>query len=240
MSLYILSAESTRESAIKLAARLEARHVESACEVPSAHQPKVIRWGTSDLCHMARDFDGAINQAIKIKENTNKLSAISKLGVSVSVPTIYRRKVPAGVKAVIRPLEHARGAGFELRDGPIMVPEGHYAKEFIPNAIEYRVWFAGEDMICGKRVPIASQGQTPEDPCRSLWGYAFRDATENQRRLVSVARHTLGLHFGAADILWSEEDSCYYVLELNTAPSLDHSTVLEFFARTIPTLEDEE
>lgn len=234
MALYILSNDACLESATRLGERLHTRVVTSACEVPMAHNPTVIRWGTSDLCHLPRDFETVLNPAVRIRENCNKLSAIMRLGSAVSVPTVYRRRIPAGVRAVVRPLEHTRGEGFSVVTGPCEVPEGSYAKEFIPNTTEYRVWFVGDHMMAGKRVPMEAQGQSPSDPCRSLWGYSWRDVTQNQRALVVAAKAVARLNFGAADILWSGEDDCYYVLELNTAPALDHDRVLEFFARTIP------
>ena len=44
----------------------------------------------------------------------------------------------------------------------------------------------------------------------------------------------LGLDIGAVDVLWEQEARKYYFLEANTACSLDHKRVLDFFKRYIP------
>ena len=46
----------------------------------------------------------------------------------------------------------------------------------------------------------------------------------------------LGLDFGAVDVIWNEHESKAYVLEINTAPGLEGSTVedyKEFFNRAV-------
>lgn len=240
MTKYILTSDAMRPSAERLASAMNARMVTSACEIPSAHNPTVIRWGTSDLCHLPRDFDVVMNPAIKIKENSDKLRSLLKMAVAVTTPTIFRRTIPSGVKAVVRPMEHSRGSDFHLVTGPATVPSGHYAKEFISNTSEYRVWFVGDAYFSGKRAPMESQGQRATDPCRSLWGYSgFAGATENQVRFVGAAKRALGLDFGAADILWDRDNEEYLMLEINTAPALDHDRVLQFYATQLEALTNE-
>lgn len=191
----------------------------------------MIRWGHSG----GQDYSMVLNNAESIAENCNKLVSKQTLAGAVQTPAIYTSRIPRGVKAVMRPLEHSQGSDFELVDGPYTIPGGHYASKFISTPKEFRVWFSGRYMLAGKRDPITAQGQAITDPCRSKWGYLFQESVfPVLGAKTQLARQALGLDFGAADVLWSEEDRTYYFLELNTAPSLDHRKVLDFFKLYIP------
>lgn len=64
------------------------------------------------------------------------------------------------------------------------------------------------------------------------WIYA-RENVEGSDTRDALAIHAvslLGLEFGAVDIIWNERDNAYLVLEVNTAPGLEGTTVEKYVA----------
>ena len=59
------------------------------------------------------------------------------------------------------------------------------------------------------------------------WVYCREDIVEpdNLRGIAVRAVEALGLDFGAVDIIWNEHRNQCYVLEVNTAPGLEGTTV---------------
>lgn len=219
----VLSHEREKLSARKLGHPV----VEHAEDIPRTDDITVIRWGNRTL-NSEREFAHVVNKASAIKKSVNKPLALETMRTAVRTPDVYTTQVPRGVCAVIRPICHTSGVDFEMHDGPYTIPEGHYGKKFIHAEKEYRAWFAGDDVMMARRTSM--RGQT--DPTnRSGWGYAFFGRTEGRtlREKALAAKRTLGLDFGAADVLWDASAGEYVFLEMNTAPSLDHPEVLEFF-----------
>ena len=46
--------------------------------------------------------------------------------------------------------------------------------------------------------------------------------------LAISAVDSLGLDFGAVDIIWNESEDQYYVLEVNTAPGVEGTTLQKY------------
>lgn len=59
--------------------------------------------------------------------------------------------------------------------------------------------------------------------CREL-DFLPNDATTQAIEAVNA----LGLHFGAVDVIWNEQEDKSYVLEVNTAPGLENTTVEKY------------
>ena len=59
------------------------------------------------------------------------------------------------------------------------------------------------------------------------WVYCREDIEEPEdlRVQARLAVESLGLHFGAVDIIWNEKENKSYVLECNTAPGLEGTTI---------------
>lgn len=70
------------------------------------------------------------------------------------------------------------------------------------------------------------------------WIYA-RDAIDEPNAMVleqaKLAITALGLDFGAVDIIWNQHRQMAYVLEVNTAPGLEGTTLIKY-ADAISTL----
>lgn len=192
----------------------------------------VIRWGNSQCAYDDRgirnvEFKNVINRMECIRLNCEKANATRLLAQVVNVPTLYEKKVPAGVLAVVRPFEHAAGSDFSVQEGPFNIKPGTYGTKFIKTNAEYRVWFCGNKTMCGRRVKMKIN-EAQEFPCRSQWGYEFcsKIATDLHYQTL-MASKKIGLDTGAADVLYYKNK--WYFLELNSAPSVDHRIVREFY-----------
>jgi len=187
----------------------------------------VIRWGQGDK--YGPDFKHILNRGKCISFNVRKFSALKELAKVVTVPKIFPNYVPTGILAVIRPWQHAGGEDFNIQKGPYEIPYGYYGAEWIETDTEYRVWFCCGKLLCAERLRSADKSVYPN---RAEWGYGFVDVPHLLRKLVAKATKQIGLDIGAADILF--KDSVYYFLELNSAPSIDHRYLREWFQSVIP------
>ena len=119
----------------------------------------IIRWGNSSRFYdkggsKTAEFKQVFNPAESIKVNCRKNESIRLLAQVVNVPTIYEKKVPKGVLAVIRPIEHAAGNGFSVQKGPLKIEGGTYGTRYLDvtkSGGEYRVWFCGKRTMCGRK-----------------------------------------------------------------------------------------
>ena len=232
--IHVLTVESERNSALRLGYGEDNLLTENGY-TSDFDDGLVIRWGNSyqakykDGERMHRvEYKRVINPRSAIKLNCNKPAALNKLSGVVNTPKIWfpGEKVPANETVVYRADRHAGGSGFNVQKGPITVAEEHYATAWIPSTTEFRVWFCGNSTMCGVRWKRSQC--TDKYPCRSLWGYDFKNK-------VPVALHTatlkaaaaIGLECGAADILYFEGK--YFFLELNSAVTIDKLVIEEFY-----------
>ena len=202
----------------------------------------MIRWGNSRPAFSSSgsrdlEFKHVINKHESIRLNCSKPSASKLLSQVVNTPTIWEKKVPAGVLAVVRPNEHSAGFGFSVQEGPFNVPFGHYATRYLDVTkvgAEYRVWFCGNKTMCARRYKMMCN-EEQKYPCRSNWGYNYINGiSKDLHNQTMLAAKKIGLEFGAADILYYKNK--WYFLELNSAPSIDHRIVREFFQDALKVL----
>jgi hypothetical protein len=62
------------------------------------------------------------------------------------------------------------------------------------------------------------------------WIFASNDVVEpaDLRPLATAACNSLGMDFGAVDIIWNERDNKCYLLEVNSAPGLEGITLMKY------------
>lgn len=201
----------------------------------------VIRWGRSDNIYKDKtynemgDFTNVLNPASAIARNCNKGRARELMSKVVTTPKVYKREVPSGVTAVLRPLEHSSGRDFIIKKGPYVFNTSWYATEFLETDEEYRVWFCGESTFYAQRVALNGEDVGNKFPCRSNWGYSYRNyVPESLHDDTLAAAKAIGLEFGAADVL--KYNGKFYFLELNSAPSIDTNTLERFFKTNLKLL----
>ena len=185
---------------------------------------KIINWGNTKNPTWGTSF---LNKTTATSVSTNKVTALLKMklgGVSVPDFTIDMRVASnwAG-KIVARTLTRASsGRGIVMCTSRTLVRAPLYTK-FIDKDSEYRVHiFNGELIDYAKKVPMGEKN----DVCSHDNGYLFirniKHLDENIVLAKSAVR-VLGLDFGAVDII--RKDGVSYVLEVNTAPGMEETTL---------------
>lgn len=195
----------------------------------------VVRWGNSfEFCERGctdnYDFSRVYNPRAAIRLNCDKFTSKQKIATVAKIPTLYLERVPDKKLYVVRETHHSCGKGFVVKRGPFNLDYDSYAAEFIETDTEYRVWFALGKTLGAYRVRLNSNKIT-KYPCRSGWGYSYCSISKELSNSVVKAAEVIGLDFGAADVLYANNE--YYFLELNSAPSVDHPVVRQFFQKEI-------
>ena len=238
--IHVLTCESEQASATRL------RYEDVTTDVKSVEDWEndlVIRWGRSAWSwttdyrgnEVRAEYNRVINPRRAIYLNCCKAKALQRLQEVVNTPNIWLpgQTVPEGQEAVHRAVHHAGGAGFNVQTGPFVVAPESYATSWIPSRVEYRVWFCGDDTMCGVR----RIGSVCPDkyPCRSQWGYDFKQSVPAKlHKDTLLAASTIGLEFGAADIMYLGDK--FYFLELNSAPTIDKLVIEEFYKASMKKL----
>ena len=197
----------------------------------------VINWGKGI------PFNRVVNDYKAIGSSINKRVAFIKLKeAGVSVPDFTTERLTAESwlgkhKVVCRAtLTGHEGQGITIHsEGPLpLVPM--YVK-YIPKKKEFRIHVAGGEVI-DKQQKVLKQGTSnPNFEIRNTAnGFVF------QRQNITVppdvieqavnAVRALGLDFGAVDVIWNESQGRAYVLEVNTAPGLEGSS-LDIYATAL-------
>ena len=239
MEIIVLTIDSELESARKLGYKTTTYLGDYAHQFDDKI---IIRWGNSRWLNdttgrRQADVKNVVNPAKSIRRNCEKANSKKLMSQVVNVPTLWEKFVPADIMAVVRPLEHSSGRGFSVQKGPFQVQDGTYATRYLDvtkEGAEYRVWFCGNKTMGGKRYKMDCN---PDEkfPCRSLWGYSFCDSISKELHVQTLlAAKKIGLEFGAADVLFHKGK--WYFLELNSAASLDHRIVREFFQTNLKLL----
>jgi glutathione synthase/RimK-type ligase-like ATP-grasp enzyme len=219
---------------------------------------KVIRWGSTDS-YSGLEHLPVLNSVKSIDNSSNKLKALQMFReAGISVPWFRYKgeevhdKIPFPV--VGRTTYHQGGSGFQIsrniseleRDFKNCFGSSHWL-ELIPIYKEWRVHvFKGEVIGVSRKTDEGVEGRITNKYTRNHingWRFIKCDVDLVQDRLKELAIASvgvLGLDFGAVDIILStgEESTSsgekrYYVLEVNSAPSLEKgSTILnEYITR---------
>ena len=178
--------------------------------IKSAPQPNKRAINTSEAISRAVDKRGS-------------LATFLEHGILAPAPS----PVPHSLPAIGRKMRHESGSGFWLclqaMDVTNAMNNGaEYFVPYIPTRAEYRVHvFCGQALLMQKKT--LRKKKTPMWPWmrnnRTGWGLDQVDMIPEICNLGVTAVRSLGLDFGATDII--ESDKGYlYVLEVNTAPAL--------------------
>lgn len=174
----------------------------------------------------------------------NKLNAFRKFKeAGLSIPEFTtdaataRDWIAHGSTVVCRTLLSAHsGRGIVLAsDVASMVSAPLYVR-YKKKRKEFRVHvFKGQiiDLAEKRRMRVERRPETFDGYVRNLAnGWVFcRDGVvlpDDGRRLAISACASLGLDFGAVDIIWNEKENKCYLLEVNTAPGLQGTTLQSY------------
>lgn len=205
-------------------------------------RPKtIINWGSTSYIPW-RVADKWINRPDCVILATNKLLAFQKMqeaGVSIPPWTtdiqVAREWLKADKTVVERHiLNGAEGKGIEivkpfqnLQPAPLHV-------QYIPKKKEFRVHIVDGKVIDTQQKVRKRDAEGPGNFLvrNTANGFVFvRDgiAVPPDAHIQAIAAvRALGLDFGAVDVIWNEKQNKSYVLEVNTAPGIEGSTVTKY------------
>ena len=191
----------------------------------------IINWGDSNAGNLS-----CLNLAGNVALAANKLQSFRRFReADVSIPLFSDDKGHVdwdGLTVVRHKLTGHSGEGIELRDADDL-PSAPLYVQYVPKKAEYRVHLVGERVVLVQRKARNPSCNNPNWKVRNHGnGFIFvrndvqaPASVEEQARLAVTA---LGLDFGAVDIIWNEKENRAYVLEVNTAPGLEGSTIDDY------------
>lgn len=113
-----------------------------------------------------------------------------------------------------------------------------FISEYFPASEEYRIHVAFGQPILSQRKALRTDDQRPTNPDFTIRnhanGFVFTVTDVNPPQSVldasTSAVRALGLHFGAVDIRYNPDIAQYCVLEVNSAPALQGTTLERYVA----------
>lgn len=199
----------------------------------------VINWGSTEL-PLEVSKSKVINTPESVVAASNKLEFFNHLSMTdVSIPEFTtseeqaRQWLQEGKTLVARTLLRASsGRGIVMIEDLDAFVRAPLYTVYVPKKEEYRV-----HVVNGSSIDIQRKARNTDIPDEEVnWkvrthGNGFVFARQGVQPPASVvteaikAVEALGLHFGAADVIWNEKRQMAYVLEVNTAPGLEGTTL---------------
>ena len=197
----------------------------------------IINWGNSKVTN---GLPTHVNPVIAVHGASNKLSTFKALENQdgIRIPEFTTDRVVAthwrdegGTVVARRTLVGHSGAGIELVSGKTELPDAPLYVKYIKKQKEFRVHVVFGEVIDvqEKRKRQGYDGETNFQVRnhQTGWVYCRENIVEPEglREMAVKVVRTLGLDFGAVDLIWNEKRNEVYCLEVNTAPGLEGSTV---------------
>ena len=204
-----------------------------------------IRWGGAELPDL--DTPRTINRSEAIRAASSKIATFRRLAdADVPIPrwTTKRSEAAEWETTVFgRTSEGFAGRGIHVYvqgDGHNLGTHDLYT-EFIPNEREYRLHVVGGEVVSVQRKYCERPHLKGDGYLKNVaHGYVFktpeRDLNQSRKDAAIKAVQSLGLDFGAVDMIVDAEGK-EYVLEVNTAPSLSPMRVDQYLAALRPMLQ---
>lgn len=237
--IYIYSNRPSNGAA-SLARRMGVRRIKrQGSAYRGKEQDVVINWGGTER----QDWMGSVrvlNHPYALAGVIDKLQFFGQVKGKISIPPYTTDKKEAaawGRDVVVRHLlraSEARGVEVVKKGGTL--PNAPLYVQYIPKIDEYRVHFIDDRIIHVQRK--ARRLDVPDKDVNwqirnhdNGFIYTFQDVVppkkviQEAEKLISLAL----IDFGAIDIIWNKERKTAYVLEVNTAPGLE-GTTLEIYS----------
>lgn len=206
----------------------------------------VLNWGASELpAQVARCQ--IINRPEHVSVSSNKLSFLRKLGATSELIPPWTEDfdvacswIREGNLVFARTiLNGSSGNGIVImdRNDPNSFIRARLYVKYIKKAEEYRVHVVRDNVIDIQRKVLSRERAEQETPVnwkiRNLdngFIYQRNDISPNEE-VLRVAREALRiseLDFGGVDVIWNSNQRRAYVLEINSAPGLQGTTVVNY------------
>jgi glutathione synthase/RimK-type ligase-like ATP-grasp enzyme len=200
-----------------------------------------IGWGNKLAC--PAHF---VNSPTQVAVATNKLAAFSLLELAkIPVPKFTDSKdvaaewVQQGNTVFARSAGGQGGSGIYVVNDANDLPDADLYTQYIKKKKEFRVHVFKDKAILvqEKRKKKDAEANYLIRSHNNGWVFCTKDINEpDGLRVLGVAAvASLGLDFGAVDIIWNEKLNKLYVLEVNSAPGLCPTTT-ELYCNEISSL----
>ena len=236
MKLYPYNQAS--ESAKALANALGIKRIKHEGKVLNIPEQIVINWGSSNWARPVVPKQ-ILNVPGNVRVATNKLQSFNALKGHVSIPDFTESLEEAnkwlaeGVTVVERhKLTGHSGEGVRIVEPGEELQRAPLYVKYIPKVNEYRLHVFRDKVFFVQRK--SRKEEVPNEEVnwkvRNLKGgfiYANQniEVAEQAKQQAIIAVQTLGLDFGAVDIIYNKRHNTYYVLEVNTACGLAGTTL---------------
>jgi glutathione synthase/RimK-type ligase-like ATP-grasp enzyme len=201
---------------------------------------KVINWGNSSIKNFEVGKCSVLNDPFVVRTCADKLEFFKAVKEAFRTPAYTTEKeqvvkwLEEGAEVCARKVLRGSGAdGLVLFSGLDEFVEAPLYTRYVKKKEEFRVHVVGNKIIDVQRKAIKKD--LPEDfkvnvKIRNLDnGYIFMRndivVPDDVKEQALKAMETTGLDFGAVDVIWNEKKQEAYVLEINTAPGLQGTTV---------------
>jgi glutathione synthase/RimK-type ligase-like ATP-grasp enzyme len=195
----------------------------------------IINWGDSQCTHLY-----PLNKSAAIRLVANKALAFDAFSsANVPIPAYAKTKAAVawqGTTVVRHKLTGHSGEGIEICDASEL-PDAPLYVQYIKKEDEYRVHVGrrGDEV---KVIAVQRKARDRSNP-NPNWqvrnhdnGFIFvRGGFTPPSSVVDAAKQALvavGLDFGAVDVIYNRKEAKPYVLEINTAPGLEGSTITDY------------
>ena len=201
----------------------------------------VVNWGSSSLPNDIIEACGVVNIPEAVGLCTNKLKFFEFIFATFptyipSFTTNYdvaANWIMHGKTVVVRELLNGSGGeGITLAKTIEDLSQAPLYTQYIPKREEYRVHVFENvviDIQRKARVSITEDEDVNWQIRNHDNGFIYaREDISVPEAVLEMSKEivpTLGLHFGAVDIIWNEKRGRPYVLEVNTAPGLEGTTL---------------
>lgn len=243
MQVFLRSHDQHSEGARRLAEALEIPRLRHHLSRFRPHHSKLlINWGASQLpqellvCRVINDptfVDMASNKRTFFR-------ALSSMPEIATVPfTSDKTKAVEWLSqghtvCARQKLNASGGEGLVLFDHTDKFVDAPLWTLYVKKRDEFRIHVMAGEIIAVQRKALKNdfEGETDHRVRNLANGYIFaRNEVDPpkmilEQSLLCVGR--LGLDFGAVDILWNEKKQQSYILEVNTAPGLEGTTVDDY------------
>lgn len=202
----------------------------------------IINWGnTEDVCNPGGRM---LNLPLMIRNASNKLmffNRMSEEGCGDIIPAFWtnRGDIPDDAFPIVcrTILAGHSGAGIVIADTRDDLVDAPLYVKYVKKQDEYRVHVGRRD---GESIIISTQQKRRrlehDDPNWQVRNHAngfiyARGDVDPPACVLDAARRALeatGLDFGAVDVIYNARHAIPYVLEINTAPGLEGSTVDDY------------
>lgn len=243
MQVFLRSHDQHSEGARRLAEALEIPRLRHHLSRFRPHPSKLlINWGASHLSNDLK-FCRVINYPEPVGLATDKLSFFKFIGLIPTLQTVpFTTDKDKAVEwlsqghtvCARQKLNASGGEGLVLFDHTDKFVDAPLWTLYVKKRDEFRVHVMAGEIIAVQRKALKNgfEGETDHRVRNLANGYIFaRNEVDPpkmilEQSLLCVGR--LGLDFGAVDILWNEKKQQSYILEVNTAPGLEGTTVDDY------------